>query len=332
MRISLPGTALSVYPLCLGGNVFGASADQDQSFEVLDAYTAAGGNFVDTADSYLWRLPGNSGGESETIIGNWLAARGNRDDVVVATKVGSWPVHPGLTAANIAVAAEESLRRLRTDHIDLYYAHRDDPDTPLEETLGAFDALVRAGKVRYLAASNYAAPRLAEALRISKENGLASYVAVQPHYNLVERDYEHELAPLLAEHGLPCLPYFALAAGFLTGKYAADTKVDSWRAESAAAYLDDRGRRVLSVLAEVAEQHRVSQAAVALAWLLAQPTVLTPLASARNTEQLAALLPMAELKLADDELRRLTEASDPDKTDPGRTDPNQTDPDTPTED
>jgi aryl-alcohol dehydrogenase-like predicted oxidoreductase len=313
MRISLPGTTLSVYPLCLGGNVFGASADQDQSFEVLDAYTEAGGNFVDTADSYLWRWPGNSGGDSETVIGNWLTARGNRADVVVATKVGSWPVRPGLAAANIAVAAEESLRRLRTDHIDLYYAHVDDPDTPLEETLAAFDALVRAGKVRYIAASNYSAPRLAEALRISRENGLASYVAVQPHYNLVQRDYEHELAPLLAEHGLPCLPYFALADGFLTGKYTADAKIDSWRAERASVYLDARGRRVLTVLAEVAGQHRVSQAAVALAWLLAQPTVATPLASARTTEQLVDLLPMAELKLSDDELRRLTDASEPDK-------------------
>ena len=311
MRISLPGTELSVHPLCLGGNVFGASADQDQSFEVMDAYQAAGGNFIDTADSYLWRLPGNSGGESETIIGNWLTARGNRADIVVATKVGSWPVHPGLSAENIAVAAEESLRRLRTDYIDLYYAHRDDPDTPLEETLSAFDALVRAGKVRYIAASNYSAPRLAEALRISAQNGFASYVAVQPHYNLMERDYEHELAPLLAERGLPCLPYFSLAKGFLTGKYKADTTIDSWRAEGARQYLTDRGRRVLAELAAVAEQHQVGQAAVALAWLLAQPTVATPLASARNIEQLAGLLPMAELKLSDDELHRLTAASEP---------------------
>jgi len=311
MRISLPGTELSVHPLCLGGNVFGASADQDQSFEVMDAYQAAGGNFIDTADSYLWRLPGNSGGESETIIGNWLTARGNRADIVVATKVGSWPVHPGLSAENIAVASEESLRRLRTDYIDLYYAHRDDPDTPLEETLSAFDALVRAGKVRYIAASNYSAPRLAEALRISAQNGFASYVAVQPHYNLMERDYEHELAPLLAERGLPCLPYFSLAMGFLTGKYKADTTIDSWRAEGARQYLTDRGRRVLAELAAVAEQHQVGQAAVALAWLLAQPTVATPLASARNIEQLAGLLPMAELKLSDDELHRLTAASEP---------------------
>jgi aryl-alcohol dehydrogenase-like predicted oxidoreductase len=311
MRISLPGTELSVHPLCLGGNVFGSSADQDQSFEVMDAYQAAGGNFIDTADSYLWRLPGNSGGESETIIGNWLTARGNRADTVVATKVGSWPVHPGLSAENIAVAADESLRRLRTDYIDLYYAHRDDPDTPLEETLSAFDALVRAGKVRYIAASNYSAPRLAEALRISAENGFASYVAVQPHYNLMERDYEHELAPLLAERGLPCLPYFSLAMGFLTGKYKADTTIDSWRAEGARQYLTDRGRRVLAELAAVAEGHQVGQAAVALAWLLAQPTVATPLASARNTDQLAGLLPMAELKLSDDELQRLTAASEP---------------------
>jgi aryl-alcohol dehydrogenase-like predicted oxidoreductase len=311
MRISLPGTELSVHPLCLGGNVFGSSADRDQSFEVMDAYQAAGGNFIDTADSYLWRLPGNSGGESETIIGNWLTARGNRADTVVATKVGSWPVHPGLSAENIAVAADESLRRLRTDYIDLYYAHRDDPDTPLEETLSAFDALVRAGKVRYIAASNYSAPRLAEALRISAENGFASYVAVQPHYNLMERDYEHELAPLLAERGLPCLPYFSLAMGFLTGKYKADTTIDSWRAEGARQYLTDRGRRVLAELAAVAEQHQVGQAAVALAWLLAQPTVATPLASARNTDQLAGLLPMAELKLSDDELQRLTAASEP---------------------
>jgi len=312
MRISLPGTELSVHPLCLGGNVFGSSANQHRSFEVMDAYQAAGGNFIDTADSYLWRLPGNSGGESETIIGNWLTARGNRAEVVVATKVGSWPVHPGLSAKNIAVASEESLRRLRTDYIDLYYAHRDDPDTPLEETLSAFDALVRAGKVRYIAASNYSAPRLAEALRVSAENGLASYVAVQPHYNLMERDYEHELAPLLAERGLPCLPYFSLAKGFLTGKYAAgDISTNSWRAEGARVYLTDRGRRVLAELAAVAEQHQVGQAAVALAWLLAQPTVATPLASARNTDQLAGLLPMGELKLSDDELQRLTTASEP---------------------
>ncbi|MBO0873959.1 MAG: aldo/keto reductase, partial [Pseudonocardia sp.] len=202
MRITLPGTDLTVHPLCLGGNVFGWSADADGSFAVLDAYARAGGNFVDTADSYFWRKPGNSGGESEAIIGDWLAARGNRDDMVLATKVGSWPARPGLSRGNITAAVDDSLRRLRTDHIDLYYAHRDDPDTPQEETLAAFDALIKAGKVRYIAASNFTSARLAESLAISERDGMARYVALQPHYNLMERDYERDMAPLLAEHGL----------------------------------------------------------------------------------------------------------------------------------
>jgi aryl-alcohol dehydrogenase-like predicted oxidoreductase len=309
MRITLPGTDLSVHPLCLGGNVFGWSADVDGSFAVLDAYTQAGGNFVDTADSYFWRKPGNCGGESETIIGDWLAARGNRDDMVLATKVGSWPTRPGLSKDNIAAAVDDSLRRLRTDHIDLYYAHKDDPDTSPEETLAAFDAVIKAGKVRYIAASNFTAARLAESLAVSERDGLARYVAMQPHYNLVERDYERELAPLLAEHGLSCLPYFALARGFLTGKYRADTKVDSVRSQDAAAYLDDRGRRVLAALDAVAERHGVRPATVALGWLAAQPTVSTPIASARIPEQLTDLLAMAELKLDDDDLARLTTAS-----------------------
>lgn len=309
MRTPLPGTDLTVHPLCLGGNVFGWSADAEQSFAVLDDYAAADGNFIDTADSYMWRVPGNSGGDSERILGDWMASRGNRDDIVLATKVGSWPQRPGLSAANIADAVEDSLRRLRTDHIDLYYAHRDDPDTPVEETVVAFDALVKAGKVRYVAASNYDAGRLTEALDIAERNGLSGYVAVQPHYNLMERDYEQDLAPLLAERGLSCLPYFALAKGFLTGKYSADTPVESVRAEGALEYLDDRGRRVLVELAELAAHHGVSQAAVALAWLAAHPTVSTPIASARTREQLAGLLPMAEVSLTPDEIGRLTSAS-----------------------
>ena len=309
MRISLPGTDLSVHPLCLGGNVFGWSADAKESFEVLDDYAGAGGNFIDTADSYMWRMPGNSGGQSERILGDWMARRGNRDNIVLATKVGSWPQRPGLTAANIKAAADDSLRRLRTEHIDLYYAHRDDPDTPLEETMGAFDALVRAGKVRHVAASNYQAPRLAEALAVSERAGLTRFVALQPHYNLMERDYEHDLAPLLVEHNMSCLPYYGLAKGFLTGKYRADTEVDSVRAEGAREYLTDRGRRVLVELTDVAERHSVSAAAVALAWLSAQPTVSTPIASARNRAQLADLLAMAELKLDGGELDRLNTAS-----------------------
>ncbi len=308
MRITLPGTDLSVHRLCLGGNVFGWSADAQASFALLDAYAGAGGNFVDTADSYMWRAPGNRGGESETIIGDWMAARGNRDDMVVATKVGSWPERPGLSRANIEAAAHDSLRRLRTDRIDLYYAHRDDPDTPVAETVAAFDALVRAGTVRYVAASNYSAPRLAEAMAFAEHNGLARFVALQPHYNLMERDYETELAPLLAEHGLSCLPYYGLASGFLTGKYAGSVR--SVRSAAVAGYLEDeRGPGVLAALAEVAEARGVTPAAVALAWLATRPTVSTPIASARTPEQLTDLLPMADLALTADETTRLDRAS-----------------------
>ncbi|GAA1188227.1 aldo/keto reductase [Pseudonocardia alaniniphila] len=305
------GSDLDVTRLCLGGNVFGWSADRHTSFAVLDAYVAAGGNFVDTADSYMWRAPGNSGGESETIIGEWLAARGNRDDMVIATKVGSWPERPGLSRANITAAVEDSLRRLQTDRIDLYYAHRDDPETAQEETLDAFDSLVRAGKVRAIGASNFTAERLRSALEISDRDGLTRYVALQPHYNLLERaDFETSLAPLLAEQDLACLPYFGLAKGFLTGKYRPDTTVESVRAEGAREYLDDRGLRVLAVLDEIAAGHNVPVAAVSLAWLADQPTVAAPIASARTTEQLADLLPMLELRLTDDELRLLRHVSD----------------------
>lgn len=297
---------LDVSRLCLGANVFGWTADRDTSFAVLDAYVAAGGNFLDTSDSYMWRAPGNSGGESETIIGEWMAARGNRDDIVLATKVGSLPTRRGLSASNIAAAVEDSLRRLRTDHIDLYYAHKDDHDTAQEETLGAFDALVRAGTVRALGASNFSADRLRSALAISARDGLASYVALQPHYNLLERaEFETSLAPVLAAEGLACLPYFGLAKGFLTGKYRPGTQVDSVRAEGALAYLDDRGTGVLAMLDEISAGHGVPVPAVALAWLAAQPTVTAPIASARTPEQLAALLPVLDLELTADEVRLL---------------------------
>jgi aryl-alcohol dehydrogenase-like predicted oxidoreductase len=301
---------LDVYGLNLGGNVFGFTADQDQSFTVLDAYAAAGGNFIDTADVYSAFKPGNTGGESETIIGNWLEKRGRRDDIVIATKVGSWAERPGLSAANIAAAAEDSLRRLKTDHIDLYYAHRDYDETPLEETLAAFDALVRSGKVRYIAASNYTAARLTEALSISDKEGFARYVALQPEYNLVNREYEQELAGVVEREGLSTLPYFSLASGFLTGKYRTkDEPGDSPRAPGALAYLDDRGERVLTALDEVAHAHAVSVAAVSLAWLGAQPAIAAPIASARTVEQLADILPSVDLKLADDELAALSAAS-----------------------
>ncbi|MDP9867051.1 MULTISPECIES: aldo/keto reductase [Streptosporangium] len=301
---------LNLFPLCLGGNVFGWTADRDASFAVLDAYAEAGGNFIDTADVYSEWVPGHSGGESETIIGEWMASRGNRDRVVVATKVGSLSGRRGLSAANIRAAAEDSLRRLQTDHIDLYWAHIDDAETPLEETLGAFDSLIREGKVRNIGASNYGAERLAEALAISERDGLARYGVLQQHYNLLERDYEGALREVVAAAGLTSTPYFGLARGFLTGKYRPGVEVDSPRAGQASAYLaTERGPRVLEALSKVAAAHDVAPAAVALAWLAAQPTVAAPIASARSVEQLKPLLAVAGLTLRDDELAMLDEAS-----------------------
>ncbi|MFA3877017.1 aldo/keto reductase [Streptomyces sp. MMCC 100] len=307
----LGSSDLEVFPLALGGNVFGWTADQDQSFAVLDAYTAAGGNFVDTADSYSAWVDGNSGGESETVLGQWLAARGNRDDVVLATKVSQHPEYPGLSAANIKAAADASLRRLGTDRIDLYYTHFDKPEVPVEEIIGALDELVKAGKVRHIAASNISAERLAASLEFSDREGLARYVALQPHYNLVSRDtYEGELRDLAEQAGLAAVPYYALAAGFLTGKYRPGTAVDSPRAGGAAKHLEtERGRRVLAALDEIAEAHDAPVATVALAWLAGRPTVAAPIASARTVEQLPALLGVAELNLTEDEAERLTRAS-----------------------
>lgn len=303
-------TKLEVFPLALGGNVFGWTADEKTSFAILDAYAAAGGNFVDTADVYSAWVPGNSGGESETIIGRWLSTRGNRGEMIVATKVGMHPKFSGLSPTTIRTALEESLRRLQTDYIDLYFAHQDDENTPLEETLRAFDQLVQNGKVRYVAASNYSAARLQEALSISDRAGLVRYVALQQHYNLVERDkYEGELANVVAREGLSSVPYFPLASGFLTGKYRPGAKVDSQRAERAGAYLNDKGIKILAVLDEVAAAHDVSAAAVALAWLAAQPTVAVPIASARTPEQLSDLLQVADLKLSKSEIQRLSEVS-----------------------
>ncbi|WP_028058874.1 aldo/keto reductase [Candidatus Solirubrobacter pratensis] len=301
---NLGTTELDVFRLCLGGNVFGWTADETDSFAVLDAYAAAGGNFIDTADTYM--RPNM--GVSETIIGRWMAARGNRDDIVLATKVGS---DGGLSAGNIREHAEASLRRLQTDRIDLYYAHKDDLDTPVAETLRAFDELVREGKVRHIAASNLSAERLRESLDVSWREGLAEYVALQPHYNLVEREgYEREYAPVVEEHNLACLPYYALAKGFLTGKYRpGGPDVESPRSKGALAYLDGRGERVLAALDQVAAERAAPVAAVALAWLSAQPGVVSPIASARSVEQLEALLPAVGLKLTDEELATLTEAS-----------------------
>jgi aryl-alcohol dehydrogenase-like predicted oxidoreductase len=294
---------LDVYGLCLGGNVFGWTADRDASFAVLDAYVEAGGNFIDTADTYM--RPNL--GISETIIGEWMAARGNRDALVIATKVGS---EGGLSAANIAARVDGSLTRLGTDRIDLYYAHKDDGSVEVEETVRAFDALVRDGKVRHVAMSNTTGERLAESLALAEREGLARYEWLQPHYNLVERSgYEAEFAPVVERFGLAVAPYYALASGFLTGKYRGDSGGDSPRAEKASSYLDERGRRVLEALDSAAAEHEVPVAAVAIAWLLAKPGVVSPIASARTPEQLADVLPGVSLTLSADQLTRLDEAS-----------------------
>ncbi|MGW6024333.1 aldo/keto reductase [Streptomyces sp. NPDC055099] len=307
----LGSSDLEVFPLALGGNVFGWTADQAQSFDVLDAYTAAGGNFIDTADVYSAWAPGNKGGESETVIGNWLAARGNRSDVVLATKVGAHPDFKGLSANTIKAGAEESLRRLRTDYIDLYYTHYDDPTVSVEEVIGALDDLVTSGKVRAVAASNVTPERLQEFLDFSDREGLARYSVLQPHYNLVSRDtYEGPLEQVASRSGLAAVPYYALASGFLTGKYRPGARVDSARAQGAGKHLEtERGRRVLAALDEVAEARGAELATVALAWLAAQPTVAAPIASARTVDQLPALLAVGELELTDAEVSTLTAAS-----------------------
>ncbi|MBP2365854.1 aldo/keto reductase [Pseudonocardia parietis] len=294
--------------LVLGANVFGWTADRDISFAILDAFAAAGGTKIDTADSYMWRAPGNSGGESETILGEWMAARGNRDDLHLATKVGSLPGRKGLGGENVAAAARDSLRRLGTDRIDLYYAHRDDETTAQEETLDAFDTLVRDGLVREIGASNFSAERLRSALEVSERDDLTAFSAIQPHYNMMERDdFEAALAPLAESAKLAVYPYYGLAKGFLTGKYRPDSPApEGPRAEGASAYLDSRGRAVLAGLDEIAAGHGVPVPAVALTWLAAQPSVTAPIASARTPEQLEQLLPMLTLELTDDELRLLS--------------------------
>jgi aryl-alcohol dehydrogenase-like predicted oxidoreductase len=296
MRVALGRTELKVHPLCLGGNVFGWSANAEQSQEVLSAYESAGGNFIDTADMYSRWHTGNVGGESETIIGDWMKARGNRSEMVIATKVAKLATRPGLSAANIAAAAEDSLRRLGTDYIDIYYAHHDDEKVPLEESLTAFNELVTAGKVRCLAASNYSAARLEEALKISRDLGMSEYLLLQPNYNaIVRNEYEGDLMAVAVKEDMPVLPYFSLAAGFLTGKYQPGVEVDSVRAGDMPDYKNDRGWAILNALTEIAKQENTSIAAVALGWLRAQPGVVTPIASARTTEQLAEILPVVEL-------------------------------------
>lgn len=310
LRIPIADSGLSVFPLSLGGNVFGWTADRDASFQVLDAFVAGGGNLIDTADVYSAWAPGNSGGESETLIGEWLEASGRRDDVVIATKVSQHPDFPGLSADNIRAAAEASLERLGTDRIDVYYAHFDDEDTPLARTVEAFSKLVDDGLVRAIGISNYSPARIDEWLEVTAQGDFHAPVALQPQYNLVERGFESGLRERAEKYGLGVFPYYSLASGFLTGKYRPDSELgDSPRAEAAIGYLDERGIRVLGVLDEVARAHDTSVTAVSLAWLREQSSVVAPIASARTVEQLPDLLAGATLELSEDELVALTQAS-----------------------
>lgn len=310
---ALGRSGLEVSPLCFGGNVFGWTADAATSFRLLDRFVDAGLDFIDTADSYSTWVPGHQGGESETIIGDWLKARGGRDKVVIATKVGSemGPGKKGLSAAYIREEVEASLRRLKTDHIDLYQSHWDDPQTPFEETLGAYKELIDAGKVRAIGASNLDAKRLKEALDTSARAGLPRYESLQPHYSLAERaGYEGELEDLCRAEGLGVITYFSLARGFLTGKYRSEADLgQSPRGEGIGQYLNERGMRILAALDDVAGQHGARPAQVALAWLMARPGVTAPIASATRPEQLEDLIAATRLRLGPADIGRLDEAS-----------------------
>lgn len=306
-------TNLEIFPLGLGGNTFGNTTDAAASETVLDAFVDGGGNFIDTADQYSFWKPGNQGGESETILGAWMRRRGNRQRVILATKVGGLPSRKGLAPDNIAAAVEDSLRRLQTDYIDLYYAHFDDESRPIEEIAASFDALVKAGKVRHVGISNMAPARIEAWMRVARDQGLAVPVALQPEYNLVRRHtYEHDLAPLAQRHGLAVFPYFALASGFLTGKYR--TKADlegAARGPMVANYLSDDGLKVVDALRQIATRRGCAVATVALAWLLHKPTVTAPLASATSVAQLQELLAAPALELGADDVALLDAASRP---------------------
>jgi len=306
-------SGISIPPLVFGGNVFGWSADEATSFKLLDALADAGLTAIDTADMYSVWAPGHKGGESETVIGNWLAARGGRDKLQIMTKVGmDMPDGKGLSAAWIKTSVERSLKRLRTDVIDLYQSHKDDESTPLEETLSAFADLIKAGKVRAIGASNYSATRLQEALKVSDANGLPRYVALQPHYNLVERPlFEDALEAVCLKEGLGVIPYYSLAAGFLTGKYRsqADLGKSAARGQGVAKYLEGRGPKVLAVLDAVAGEAGATPAQVALAWLMARPSITAPIASASRPEQMGDLIKACTLSLSKAQIAALDQAS-----------------------
>ena len=303
---------LSIAPLAFGGNVFGWSVDEKRSFELLDAFVDAGGNLIDTADAYSAWVPGNRGGESETIIGRWLKQSDKRAQVVIATKVGKWAEQPGLSPTNIQQAVDGSLRRLQVDCIDLYQAHEDDASVPLEETLGAFGRLIEQGKVRAIGASNYDAARFADALAVSERHGLPRYESLQPEYNLVSRSgYESELEPLIQREHVGVISYYSLASGFLSGKYRSseDLAKSSARGGAVKKFLDARGLRVLAALDDVAAAKHASPAQVALAWLIARPGLTAPIVSATSVEQLHELLGATTLQLDPAEIAQLDRAS-----------------------
>lgn len=306
--LTLPETDLVVHELCLGGNVFGWGADESGSKAVLDAYKGHGGNFIDTADVYSEWKPGNKGGESETIIGNWLQGQ-DRSKFVIATKVAKLSTRPGLRPENIIAACNDSLKRLQSDYIDLYYSHHDDREVPIAETLGAYQQLINEGKVRYIAASQHTGARLQEALDIAEREGLPRYVALQDHYNLMERNpFESEQADVLLNNGISALPFYALARGFLTGKYRKGVAVDSIRAGGVTDYENDRGYGVVDALTEIARAHHSTPSAIALAWLRANPAVSTPIASARTVEQLNEIIEIVHL--SEIEVKILNRASE----------------------
>ena len=309
----LGGSGLEVSPVCLGGNVFGWTADEPASFAILDAFVGAGFNFIDTADVYSRWIPGNKGGESETVLGNWFKRSGHRKKVILATKVGIEfaPDKKGLSKANILRAVEDSLRRLQTDYIDLYQSHIDDPKARLQDTLGAYDQLIKQGKVRAIGASNYTGKRLAEALKVSKKRGLARYECLQPHYNLYERaGYETDLEPVCLQEGIGVIPYFSLAGGFLTGKYRSEGDLaKSPRGQMVKKYLDERGLRILAALDQVSAKLHSTPGKVALAWLIARPSITAPIASATSVEQLKDLVDASNLQLDPASIEALNEAS-----------------------
>jgi aryl-alcohol dehydrogenase-like predicted oxidoreductase len=311
-------TDLNIVPVVFGGNVFGWTADEARSFELLDAWVDRGFNCVDTADVYSMWMPGHTGGESETIVGKWLAQSGKREKLVLLTKVGfemkgggKWPGGKGLSKKWILEEVESSLKRLQTDYIDLYQSHTDDESVPLEETLGAYQQLIEQGKVRYIGASNYKGARLAEAMDVAAEKKLPEYKTLQPEYNLHDRKaYEEDLAPVAAKYGLGVIPYFSLASGFLTGKYQSLEDAKGAKRESRVQkYFDGRGMKILKALQQVSEETGAEQAAISLAWLMAQPTITAPIASATNVRQMEAMSAAVELELSAAQVKVLTDAS-----------------------